>query len=57
MSEIKMQYLSWAIALFSVLKLNRYTCNLNLNKQRDKKIVSDSFHRIHLEESKKYEMI
>ena len=36
---------------FSVLKLNRYACNLHLNKQRDKKIVSDILHRVYLEES------
>ena len=45
------------IALFLVLKLNRYACNLHLNKQRDKKIVSDILHRVYLEGSKKYEMI
>ena len=34
--------MSVAIALFSVLKLSRYACNLHLNKKY-KKIVSDIF--------------
>ena len=43
--------------LFSLHILNSNACNLNLNEPRDKKIVSYIFHQVHLESSKKHDMI
>ena len=38
-------------------QIKRYACNLHLNEQRDTKIVSNIFHRVYLQGSRKYEMI